>query len=242
MRFCDLFVEYKIRLDELSRNINVTRLTPGWINVLYILDIVLLADATIFGLNKWWGICGIYLILMLLLSLVIPAIDYRICIKKRLEMRYKPYSEKRMRMVIELLMQYRVDITDEKAVNLLIQQAQQAQMERDVITAYNKRLKVLFGTIITAIACIAKQIIDDLQYEVLIKIAILILVVAIYAFALILVSDSLIDLVRRISYSDYDIYSDLIDDLRQIQIFYKHNDDPTIKAVELCKEVSRTPS
>lgn len=241
MRFCDLFVEYKIRLDELSKDKDVKRVTPWWINVLYLLLVVVLADMLIFGLTNWWEAFCVSLIVVIVLSIAIPAIDSRVCMKERLETRCKPYSEKRMYMVIDLLMQYCVDITDEKVLNMLIQQAQQAQRDKDVIIAYNKRLKVFLGLIMAATGCLATEYIDGLQKAVLMKIAIFILITTIFGFVLILVSDLLIDLVRRISYSDYDKYNDLIDDLRQIQIFYKNN-DPTIKAIELGKEAGRIPS
>lgn len=141
MRFCDLFISYKIALKGIKNTIPFT-------------DLPLHRKIAIIAIFAITIISGILLILklniaaLITFSTVITLIAVFIFIDSRknnleimLNDHYLPYSQKRMDMMIKILQQYQIDIHNTSSINLLIEEAQTAQTQYDYFLPLKNRLK-----------------------------------------------------------------------------------------------------
>lgn len=158
MRFCDLFISYKIGLKGIKSTIPFTKLP------LYrkIFVIIFFASAIV---------SGILLLFKLTLASYIPialgALSFIIFIiidslKRNLEAmldeHYTPYSESRMKMVIEVLTKYNININDPELLDMLINEAKYAQIHCDYLAPLIKPFKTLGAITIPIIAFVAQKI------------------------------------------------------------------------------------
>lgn len=122
MRFCDFFLEYKLKVLSISPYIK-------WKDMekykLFGLGIYLLL--TVGGLISFLFNLNLAIILFLLATvsiLITVLLAERKEEKQRmLEKHFKPYSRERMRALFKLLKEYGIDYRDEKKMNMLIEQA-----------------------------------------------------------------------------------------------------------------------
>lgn len=130
---------------------------------------------------------------------------------------YEPYSKKRMSMLIELLNKYRISIHDSELIDMLIEEAKLTQNQCDYIAPLKKPLKTLSAIIIPILAYTAQKIGDSATQDEMLFMAAQTITLILLVFSLIL---SLKSIVKDILYRDYNKYDELINDLRQIKVFY----------------------
>lgn len=221
MRFCDLFISYKIVLKGIKSTIPFTKLP------LYrkIFVIIFFASAIV---------SGILLLFKLTLASYIPialgALSFIIFIiidslKSNLEVmldeHYTPYSESRMKMVIEVLTKYKIDIHNFEALDMLIDEAKHAQIHCDYLAPLKKPLKTLGAIIIPIIAFVAQKIGDAATQDEMIIMAAQAITLVLLVFSLIFL---LTPTIKELLYIDYNKYNEFIYDMRQIKLFYAKED------------------
>ena len=221
MRFCELFISYKICLKGIKSTIPFTKLP------LYrkIFVIILFASAIISGillLFKQTLVSYILIVVGAISIIVFIIID---SLKRNLEVmlkdHYTPYSEKRMHMTIDVLKKYKIDIHNIDSIDMLIEEAKLAQIQCDYLAPLKKPLKILGTIIIPIIAFVAQKIGNAATQDEMIAMAIQVIVLILLIFSLIF---SLTPIVKDILYRDYNKYNELIYDLRQIKLFYSKED------------------
>lgn len=217
MRFCDLFISYKIGLKSIKSTIPFTKLP------LYrkIFIIILFASAITSGIllifrQTWFSYIPIGLgALSLIVFFIIDSTKRNL--EVMLKDHYAPYSEKRMLMTINVLKNYKIDIYNYTLIDMLIEEAKLEQIQCDYITPLKKPLKTLGAIIVPIIAFVAQKIGNTATPNEMITMATQIIIIALLIFSLIF---SLTPIIKNILYRDYNRYDDLIYDLRQIKLFY----------------------
>lgn len=219
MRFCDLFISYKIGLKNIKSTIPFTKL-PLYRKVFVIIFFASAIFSSILLIFKQtWASC-IPITLGALSFIVFFIIDSK---KRNLELmlkeHYTPYSEKRMLMTINVLKSYKIDIHNYASIDMLIEEAKLARIQCDYIAPLKKPLKTLGAIIIPIIAFVAQKIGNAATPDEMITMAALAIILALLTFSLIF---SLTPIIKDILYRDYNKYNDLIYDLRQIKLFYSN--------------------
>lgn len=222
MRFCDFFISYKIGLKGIKSTIPFTKL-PLYrkIAVIAIFSTIILSVIMfILKLNM----AGLIILLSGIIYLIIFAIidSRKRNLETMLKIHYEPYSRRRMGMVINILQEYNIDIYNFNSIDLLIKEAQNAQIQSDYLLPLKKPLKTLGAIIIPIIAYVAQKIGDTASQDEMMTMAAQVIIIVVLIFSLIL---ALTSLIKDIFYCDYNMYNELISDLRQINLFYanKHN-------------------
>lgn len=224
MRFCDLFISYKIGLKGIKSTIPFTKLP------LYrkIFVIIFFASAIV---------SGILLLFKLTLASYIPialgALSFIIFIiidslKRNLEVmldeHYTPYSESRMKMVIEVLTKYNININDPESLDMLINEAKYAQIHCDYLAPLIKPFKTLGAITIPIIAFVAQKIGEAATQDEMITMAAQAITLILLIFSLIFL---LTPTIKELLYIDYNKYNEFIYDMRQIKLFYAKEDSST---------------
>lgn len=217
MRFCDLFISYKIGLKSIKSTIPFTKLP------LYrkIFVIILFASAIISGIllifkQTWASYIPMALgIISLIIFFIIDSMKRNL--KVMLQQHYAPYSEKRMNMTINVLKDYGIEIQNFDSLDMLIEEAKQAQIQCDYIAPLKKPFKTLGAIIIPIVAFVAQKIGNAASQDEMITMALQVIVLVLLTFSLIF---SLTPIIKDILYRDYNKYDDFIYDLRQIKLFY----------------------
>lgn len=221
MRFCDIFISYKIGLKSIKSTIPFTKL-PLYRKIAVIATFAITIISALLFMFKLY-IPGFIVFGIGIISLVVfLIIDSR---KNNLELmlkeHYSPYSQKRMDMVIDVLKEYGINVQNINTLDLLIDEAQKAQIQSDYLLPLKKPLKILGAIIFPIIAYVAEKIGDTASQSEMITMAAQIIVIVLLIFSLIF---SLTPVVKDILYRDYNKYSELIYDLRQIKLFYAKED------------------
>lgn len=144
-------------------------------------------------------------------------------LKVMLEKHYLPYSKERMDMIIKILKHYEIDIYNSDLIDLLISEAEVAQIQCDYLALLKRPLKTVSVIIIPTIAYFAKKIGDTVPKEEIITTSAMILIIILLFFSLVF---ALIPIIKIIFYHDYNKYTELIYDLKQIKIFYTIKKSP----------------
>ena len=217
MRFCDLFISYKIGLKNIKSTIPFTKLP------LYrkIFVIILFASTIISGIllifqQTWASYIPIGLGALSLIAFFIIDSTKR-NLKVMLQQHYVPYSEKRMNMTLNVLQYYKIDIHNPNSLDLLIEEAKLAQIQCDYIAPLKIPLKTLGAIIVPILAFVAQKIGNAATTDEMIAMATQVIVLILLTFSLIF---SLMPIIKDILYRDYNKYDNLIYDLRQIKLFY----------------------
>lgn len=218
MRFSDLFISYKIGLKSIKSTIPFTKL-PTYRKVFMIFFIAsMILSGIIWLLTQKNYFSAIPIGIGVFCIFIFEIIDSR---KNNLQIMlndyYAPYSRKRMQMVVNVLNEYNIDIKDIKSIDGLIEEARLAQKDCDYIKDVKKSFKTLGAMIIPIIVFVAKKIGDNVKPNEMIEIAIQAMGIIILIFALIFLLEPII---KELFYIDYNKYQNLIDDLRQIKLFY----------------------
>lgn len=217
MRFCDIFISYKIGLKEIKNTIPFTKL-PLHRKIAAIAVFATTITSAILFMIK------LYIPGLIILGIGLIAIAIFIIIDSRknnleymLEKLYSPYSVKRMNMVINVLLKYKIDIHDSDTIDLLIEEAQQAQIQSDYLLPLKKPFKTLAAIIIPIIVYVAQKIGDTASQDEMTTMAAEVIAIILMVFSIII---SLTYIMKDIFYRDYNKYNELIYDLRQIKLFY----------------------
>lgn len=217
MRFCDFFTRYKIGLNRIKGNIpfkNLPRHKRLVVSHVLLFSIIALM-IYFFSLDNKEHILETSL--MTITIFVWTFYSRKENIKTMLEHDYAHYSEKRMNMVIGLLRDYEIDINDVDSINLLIDEAKNAQIKSDYLAELGKPFKMI-GTAAPAIIVYgAKKIGDNATQDEAIITAIYTVTYCILGYAIVALT---IAIYKDVSYSEYKKYDELIYDLRQVKIFY----------------------
>lgn len=217
MRFCDLFISYKIGLKGIKSTIPFTKL-PLYRKVFVI---ILFASAIFSGIllmfkQTWASYIPIILgIISMLVFFIIDSLKKNL--KVMLNEHYSPYSKKRMQMTIDVLNNYKINIRNFESIDLLIEEAKIAQIQCDYLAPLKKPLKTLAAIIVPIVVYVAEKIGDSTSQNEMIIMAAQIIAIVLLIFSLIF---SLTPIVKDILYRDYNKYGELIYDLRQIKLFY----------------------
>lgn len=214
MRFVDFFIEYKIGLKNIKGGITHPQL-PLYRKIFLILLFSLTILFIIFALLN--NAIGAFIILFIIFLMMFgfSIVDSR---KKNMEATlnnyYKPYSRKRMDMLKDLLHNYNIDVNDKDKIDLLIEEAQNAQKQCDYLAPLKNSLKILAAIIVPIIAFIANKAEFS---EDLFRFAINSIVLIILAFPLVF---AVTPFLKELFYKNYNKYDELINDLKQIKLFY----------------------
>lgn len=217
MRFCDLFISYKIRLKNIKSKIPFTKL-PTYRKIILIIFVACAILSSIILVITHSYLSCIPIVIGLLSIMIFFIIDStKSNLKMMLNEHYAPYSKQRMDMVIDILNQYNIDISNAESIDRLIEEAKLAQLQCDYFAPIKKPLKALVGLIIPIIAYIAKKVGETTSVDNIIFEGIVAIILILLTFSLIF---SLVPIIRTFFYKDYTKYESLIYDLRQLKIFY----------------------
>lgn len=217
MRFCDLFISYKLGLKETKSSIPFTKL-PLYRKVflvLFLSGFIISGILLIFIQNLFSFIPAVLSIISFLAFLIVDSLKRNTM--AMLKDHYIHYSEKRMNMVIEILKNYNIDINKLHLLDMLIDEAKLAQVQCDYLFPLRKPLKTLSAIIIPIIVSVAKKICDTASQSETIYMATGTIILILLIFSLIF---SLTPIAKDLLYRDYRKYDELVYDLRQIKLFY----------------------
>lgn len=216
MTFSEFFTEYKIGLKNIRSRIPWREL-PLYRKICLIILGILFIFSIIFFLIQNVLLGYIFTFAIIILSIIVIAIDSS---KKNLEQNkkqfYSPYSRKRMRMLVQLLKKYHVEITDLEKIDLLIQQAENCRDEYNPFLALKKSLKWIASASVAIIVWMAKVVAEEFSVNELVVIC---LQIAVIIFSLGALFMLLFPVIRNFVYNDFKKYNCLIYDLKQLKIF-----------------------
>ena len=217
MRFCDLFISYKIGLNNIKNPIPFNK-RPFYLKI-YVFTLIFCAFLSIkFIMSDQKLYSCISLGFSIFLFVIFLVLDYqKRDIKMILENSYIPYSKKRMNMIINILKNYKININDLDSLNMLIDEAKHAQIQCDYLLPFKKPIKTLGAIIVAIVSFLANKISDVAKANEIIYITIQILIIASLTYIIVF---SIIPLLKDFLYRDYNKYDEFIDDLRQIKLFY----------------------
>jgi hypothetical protein len=216
MRFCDFFIEYKLGLKEISEYIAWPKL-PLYRKLCIIIMFICVSLLIIFSIlqkDKLILFTAIFCVISLVVFFILDSTP-----KKQAQMlkeHYKPYSNKRINMVLKLLNNYNITQFDTERINFLIDQAKESQIAMDPFLPIIKPFKVLCTVIIPIGAYAAQKVADKSSVESLVIASIELICIIICLFVIFY---ALFPTLRNLLYRDYSKYDDLIYDLNQIKIF-----------------------
>lgn len=217
MRFCDFFISYKIGLKDIKSTIPFTKL-PLYRKIAVIITFACTIISSLLLVLTLHTAALITLFIGIISLIIFLIIDSR---KNNLEVmlneHYSPYSKKRMDMVIKVLKKYNINIQNIDSLDLLIEEAQKAQIQSDYLLPLKKPIKILGAIIFPIVAYVAEKIGDSATQSEMITMSIQVIIIVILICSLIF---SLTSIVKDILYHDYNKYNELISDLRQIKLFY----------------------
>ncbi len=221
MRFCDLFISYKIGLKDIKSTIPFIKL-PLYRKIAVIVTFAIAIISTLLFMFKLFipgyivlGIGIVSLLVFLIIDSRKNKLDYM------LKNHYSPYSKQRMDMVINVLKKYGINFQSINTLDLLIDEAEKAQIQSDYLLPLKKPLRILGTIIFPIIIYVAEKIGDTTTQSEMIIMAAQIITIVLLIFSLIF---SLIPIAKDILYHDYNKYGELIYDLRQIKLFYAKED------------------
>ena len=216
MRFCDFFIEYKLGLKEISKYITWPKL-PLYKKICIIIMFICLSAFITFSIlqkDKLISLTTVFCVISLIVFLILDSTP-----KKQSQMlreHYKPYSNTRINMVMKLLNNYNISQFDTERIDLLINQAKEAQIAMDPFFSIIKPFKALCTIIVPISAYVAQKVADKSSVESLVIASIDLICIIICIFV---IFDALFPIIRNLLYRDYSKYDDLIYDLNQIKIF-----------------------
>ena len=218
MRFCDLFISYKIGLKGIKSTIPFTKL-PFYRKIAVALIFTFSLISAFLLIIKYYKIAFILMATTILLLIIFLIIDST---KRNLEKMLKQhYSPKRMRMVIQVLEKYAIDVKNMDLIDMLISEAKAAQIQCDYLTPLKKSIKILGAIIIPIVAYAAQKIGEDTPQVDILALAIQLIIIILLIFSIVF---AFATIVKDVLYLEYNQYNNFISDLHQIKIFYSMND------------------
>lgn len=218
MRLKDLCYEYGTELKENKGEIM-------WSEMPLVKKIVFIIYATIslIGLiismnNSQRGVCILFVTLF---GLIVFNRIWESKIKNRkrvLEKEMKPDSENRMKMLIGLLKKYNIEYTDKKIIELLILRAEEEREQYDYLKPLYLPVKGLGQIVVPIVVLMANKIYEVKTLEEFLTIAFLAILGICIVYGMMM---AFIPFIKELLYVKYHLYSELIYDLKQVELFYK---------------------
>lgn len=118
-----------------------------------------------------------------------------------LQKHYVPYSVERINITLENLQKYGIDYFDVDTIDLLIAEAQIAQLHCDFFLQLKKPLQILGALIVPVVAYVAQKIGDAATQNTMIMMAINVIIISIIIFSLLY---AIIPIIKNLFYRDYD--------------------------------------
>lgn len=217
MRFCDLFISYKIGLKDIRSTIPFTEfpLYRKVFLIIFLTGVIISSILFIFIQNLFSSIPMGLSLFSLVIFFIIDSQKNNM--EATLEDYYIPYSEKRMNMTITVLKKYNINMNDLDSLDMLIDEARYAQIQCDYLSQLKKPLKMLGAIIIPIIIFVSEKIGNAVTQNEILVMATLSITLILLIFSLIF---TLTPVVKDLFYRDYNKYEELIYDLRQIKLFY----------------------
>lgn len=135
MRFCDLFINCKIELNNIKSTIPFTKLPLYRKIFVIVLFACAITSGILLNFRQTWA-SYIPIVLGILFFIVFFLFDST---KRNLSVMLKeqciPYSEKRMYMTINVLKNFEIDIHNNTSIDMLIEEAKLAQIQCDYISS-----------------------------------------------------------------------------------------------------------
>lgn len=229
MRFCDFFISYKIGLKDIPNIIPFTKSPRSRKIAAITIFAACILDVIFFLFNK--TIASIitfgFMLLCLLIFFIINSTKSNL--ETMLNDHYTPYSAARINMTINVLNNYGIKSSDISSIDLLISEAQSAQLNSNFLLPLEKPFKILRAIIVPVVVFVVQKIGNNATQYQLITMAVQLITISILIFSLIV---SISPILKAIFYPDYNKYDALIYDLRQIKIFHSRDTitpTPTIK-------------
>ena len=221
MRFCDLFISYKIGLKGIKSTIPFTKL-PFYRKIAVALLFTLSLIVAILLIIKFYKIAFTIMVAAILLLIIFLIIDStKHNLDKMLKLHYSPYSQKRMRMVIQVLEKYNIDVKNMDVIDMLISEAKAAQIQCDYLTPLKKSIKTLGAIIIPIVVYTGQKIGEITPQGDILTFAIQLIIIILLIFSIIF---AFVTIVKDVFYLEYNKYDNFISDLHQVKIFYSMND------------------
>lgn len=202
MRFCDLFISYKIGLKGIKNLIPITKL-PFYRKIAVILIFVFTIFEFlfhIFHLDKI--VFGIFIIEIIFLIVFTVMNSTKRNLTTMLNEHYLPYSHQRMTMIISVLKSYHINYSDATVIDQLIVEAESAQIQCDYIAPLKKPLKTLSAIIVPIIVFVAQKIANSSTNEDILNMALQYIVIILLIFSLIMATTPIL---KSVLYRDYNV-------------------------------------
>ena len=217
MRFRDLFIRYKIGLKDIESPFPFTEL-PLYRKIFIIIFLTgfIISGFLLIFIKNMFSFIPIGLSIISLITFAI--IDSKKSnLSYMLENHYIPYSEKRMSMIIKVLKEYKINIENVDSIDMLITEAECAWVKYDFLPQFEKDFKTICTIIIPIVLFVANKIsesatpTDILNAAALAIFFILLIISFVFSFRFI---------IKDLFYHEYNKYTELIYDLRQVKLFY----------------------
>lgn len=221
MRFCDLFISYKIGLKGIKSTIPFTKL-PFYRKIAVALIFTLSLIFAFLLIIEYYKIAFAIIAATILLVIIFLIIDStKRNLDKMLKQHNSSYSQKRMRMVIQVLEKYKIDIKNMDLIDMLISEAKAAQIQCDYLTPLKKSFKTLGAIIIPIVVYVTQKIGATTPEGDILTLAIQLIILISLIFSIVF---ALSTIVKDVFFLEYNKYDNFISDLYQIKIFYSMND------------------
>lgn len=140
MRFCDFFISYKIGLKGIKNSIPFTQLPLYRKIAIILIFVVALSEMLLLFFNQSTLSIILLILALLFLSIFIFIDSKKGNLEHMLQKHYVHYSVERINITLEILQKYGIDYFDVDTIDLLIAEAQIAQLHCDFFL----QLKSLF--------------------------------------------------------------------------------------------------
>lgn len=216
MRFCDFFIEYKLKVLGISSYIKLRDMDKYKLVGLGI-SIFSITIGGILSLLSKGAFAFFYAISAISMILTLALAGRKREREKMLNCHYKPYSKKRMSAFLELLDDYGVDYKDEKKMNMLIEQADLAKERYSIIKGIKSPISAVSTYIvIPIIISVLNRLIENIELNQLLTQTIQWILVL---FMLIGMGIAMVSIIKSMFRGDSGKYDDLKYDLQQMMIF-----------------------
>ena len=138
MRFCDFFISYKIGLKGIKNSIPFTQLPLYRKIAIILIFVVALSEMLLLFFNQSTLSIILLILALLFLSIFIFIDSKKGNLEHMLQKHYVPYSVERINITLENLQKYGIDYFDVDTIDLLIAEAQIAQLHCDFFSTIKK--------------------------------------------------------------------------------------------------------
>lgn len=217
MRFLELFMSYKIGLQDIKSTIPFTEL-PLYRQVcmtVFLVGLIITGILYVYIHNLFTLIPSIISVLSVIIFAIIDS--RKTNLNYMLKNYYIPYSNQRIQMTIEVLREYNIDFNNVESLNMLIEEAKYAQTECDIFAKFQKPLKTLTAIIVPIAVLTVQKVSEAATPTQMLYMGALVIITILLIFSLIF---SFMPIVKNLLYRDYYKYNELMYDLRQIKLFY----------------------